>query len=59
MMRSEKCCGCLPGVCGINSVAQLLPDSKYVCKKILALAPQNSFAFVMYVVNESIISSSL
>ena len=60
MMRSEKCCGCLPayGVSRSDFIAQLLPDSKYVCKKILALAPQNSFAFVMYVVNESITTVS-
>ena len=54
MMRSEKESHVLRespaySVCRSDFIAQLLPDSKYVCKKILALAPQNYFAFVMYV----------
>ena len=30
-------------VCRSDFMAQFLPDSKYVCNKILALAPQNSY----------------
>ena len=63
MMRSEKESHVLRespaySVCRSDFMAQFLPDSKYVCKKILALAPQNYFAFVMYVVNESITTVS-
>ena len=49
MMRSEKESHVLSespaySVCRSDFMAKFLPDSKYVCKKILALAPQNSFA---------------
>ena len=52
MMRSEKESHVLRespaySVCGSHFIVQFLPDSKYVCENILALAPQNYFAFVL------------